>query len=212
MEFLKNKTVCFVAQTPILEGRKRGQKIDTFDFVFRSNLYPIENTVDFGSRCDIIAATQDHFRFLKDHEVPHVVHYDYLRGYKKYVKDRNSYLINTRERKALRTWCMTTFGVDIIDATNGLMAWWLSYIHGASQIRMFGFTGYQDHKGNIVNHGVKKHYTDEFVERLGVREYNESVQMAQYDCHDFAAINYVWRKLLELKMVEFDYFSLKYFH
>lgn len=211
MRFLKDRTVAFVAQTPIIEGAALGKEIDSFDFVFRSNLFPITNKADFGKRCDIISSTKDHYGILKKHKVPHVIHYDDIEDESLFTSDREFHLIDARERARIRGWCLYYFGVDIKDATSGLVAWWICNRNQAKKIKMFGFTGYQNKEGVVVNHGEEKHYVDSYVESLGVREFNESVDMTNYDSHNFAAINYVWRQLLSLGLVEFDYFSTKYF-
>ena len=211
MKFVEGKRVAFVAQTPVISGKGLGEEIDGFDFVFRSNVFPVTNTADFGSRCDIISCTKDNFRFLRGHSVPNIITYDALKGYREDVKGRKVYYISEIARKAIREWAAAKYGVDIIDATSGLIAFFLCHIYGAIQIKMFGFSGYQDAKMNVVNHGEVEHYTSDYIDTIGTREHIHSVDMRNYDCHNFDAHNTVWRRLLIDRLVEMDNYSKQYF-
>jgi hypothetical protein len=211
MEFIRGKSVAFVCQSPILEGAGMGDEIDSFDFVYRTNLFCGDRAIDYGSRCDILAVAQDYFRFLEQSNVENIVHYDRLGSYAKNVKGRHTFFFNSRERLAIRRWCIDCFDADIIDATSGLIAWWLCYLHGASRVKMFGMTGYQNMDGEVVNHTDHKHYNDSYVDALGVREKNSAVDMPTYDCHNFAAQNLVFRILIAKRLVEIDNQSKLYF-
>lgn len=213
MNFITGKSVAFVAQAPIIEGKGLGAEIDSFDLVYRTNLYPMSNTADYGERCDIISVVKDNFPFIGRHNVQHIVHFDKI-SYKHRAGDqrRNHYFINERERKLIVEWCKIKFHVDIIDPTAGLVAWFLMHIYKAERIKFFGMTGYQNKHRQVVNHGEEKHYVDEYIDELKVRERLHKAQMATYDCHDFKAHNAVWRGLIREGLVDMDDYSWEYFN
>lgn len=53
-DYLKGKSVVIVGPASYLEDKSRGSEFDGFDVVVRLNRsYPVKNTNDYGSRCDI---------------------------------------------------------------------------------------------------------------------------------------------------------------
>lgn len=206
IKVFKGKRVAFVGMAPILEGKGLGKEIDRFDAVYRTNFLP-QNKQDFGSKCSVISVLKDHFNLMYTHKnVKNVVLFDDIDLHK-----REKYLVTEQERRDIRAKYIAEYGLDIRDATAGLVAYYLATKYKAKSFKFYGVTGYQNLEGEIVNHSGNNHYTQEIFDVLGGREFSLSVDMKNYDCHDFQAHNDLFRIFLKNQMIEMDQYSLEYF-
>lgn len=189
-EYFQNKTVAFVGGAPHLKGL--GKEIDSFDIVWRSNLFPHGDAEDTGSRCDIITCVKDFASNApKDSLVityrPH---------------PRSDFLINSFQRLSISNYCRQIHGEDINQPTTGMISWYFATILGrCEKFKFFGITGYQ--KG--------KHYTDEWMEKIGGKEFYENADYQNHPNHNFDAQARVFRKLYEKRYLDMDDESKKYF-
>lgn len=200
IEIFKDKTVAFVGLAPVIEGKGLGEQIDSYDVVYRTNFLP-KNTTDYGSKCDVISVLKDCFNLLDTHQVTNIVLFDDIEI------DRNKYLVTHEERAFIREKYIDQYGLDIIDATAGLIAYYLADKYEAKSFKFFGITGYQNLQGKVVNHSVVNHYSEEAYNMFG----RSRVNMAKYDCHNFANHNKILKSLLKSKKIEMDQYSLEYF-
>lgn len=204
MRIFKGKSVAFVGMAPCIEWKGLGYEIDSFDVVYRANYLP-KNTLDFGSKCDVMSVLKDHFNMLDTHSVQNIIVFDDLE------LPRNKYLVTEKQRKEIRQKFLDYYGLDIIDATAGLIAYCLAKKFGCDRFKFFGITGYQDLKGDVKNHSELRHYVDENYDTLGAIETVWDVDMKNYDCHNFKNQNDVFRKLLKQGLIEMDEYSMEYF-
>jgi hypothetical protein len=202
---IKGKSVAFVAQGPNIMNMGLGDEIDSHDFVYRTNFFPVKNPEDYGTRCDILSIIPDHIHSIQTTSVQDVITFERVET------DKNQYVITPEERLRIRGWFMYQYGLDIFDATAGLVAYWLCKKFKA-KIIYYGITGYQDTSGNVVVHSDHwKHYTDWYYDKTGKREFAFSVDLPNYDCHNLWNHNIIFINLLKKGLIGMDQHSLKYF-
>lgn len=202
----KGKTVAFVGLAPNILGKGLGPEIDSHDLVYRTNIFPVSNPEDYGSRCDIISLVSEYHDKIDTLDVKNIL------AFEPFTVDKLTYWITPQERLKLRGWCMLNYELDIIDGTAGMIAFWLCKKFGAKSIKFYGITGYQDLSGNVVVHSDDwKHYTDEAYGSKEVFEKSKLVDMPNYDCHNFWNQNTIFRELLKEGEIDMDEFSKEYF-
>lgn len=204
-DVFKGKNIAFVGQAPNIVGKGLGQEINSFDVVYRTNFFPVPNTDDYGSRCDVISVLKEYHHTVSEHAVQNLVLFDDLETY------RRKYLITDQERSDIRQWAIHNYSMDIKDATAGMVAYWLAKKFEAKSIKFFGITGYQNIEGEVVNHDIEKHYNEWYTDKAGNFEQALQVDMATYECHNFASQNLLFAVLLRDGLIQMDQFSTQYF-
>lgn len=204
-KIFKGKTVAFVGLAPNILGKGLGPEIDSHDLVYRTNIFPVEHPEDYGTRCDIISLISEFHHKIDELGVKNIIAFEPFRI------EKLVYWVTPQERLKLRGWCMYHYGLDIIDGTAGMVAYWLCKKWGA-KIKFYGITGYQDLSGNVVWHSNDwKHYTDQAYGSEEGFEKAKKVDMPNYDCHNFWNQNTIFRELLKKGEIDMDPFSKQYF-
>lgn len=203
-ELFEGKKVAFVGMAPNIEGKGLGALIDTYDVVYRTNQLP-RNTKDYGSKCDVISVLTHHLHWEDWHRVDNVILFDDADS------DKNKYIVTVEERKEIRDKYLNLYALDIRDATAGLVAYHLATKFGCKSFKFFGVTGYQNDKGEIANHTEVRHYIDQCFDDKSEYERALTVDMKNYDCHDFAAQNTIFKHMLKDGLFEMDQYSERFF-
>lgn len=192
-EYFQNKSVAFVGGAPHLAGSGMGKEIDSFDIVWRSNLFPHCNPKDTGSRCDILTCIKD-FASTAPKDALVITYRPHL---------RSDYLINTFQRLSISNYCRDIFDEEINQPTTGMISWYFATILGrCSSFKFFGITGYQK---------VRTHYTEEWMQKVGGREFYDAADYENHPNHNFDAQARVFKKLYERGYLDIDELSKKYF-
>lgn len=85
-ELIKNKTVCFVGACPILQGKKHGRFIDSFDTVIKTNgsmfLSGPDYFNDYGKRKDVLYFNNQFQREMRSD----LLQYDFIKNDVKFIR------------------------------------------------------------------------------------------------------------------------------
>lgn len=212
-KYVTGKSVAFVAMTPAIKNRGLGYEIDGFDIVYRTNMFPIWKDLqgDYGHRCDVISY-QKYYKHLArtfhTHgvlvQIPHLSE-----------KERPDFqypflFVSRGEREQMAQAIQGQTGKEMLYPSSGIVAYFLTL--GCSQFKYFGITGYQDKKGNIIDHTQGEHYLQEYKIQWGERASQiEATQMTNNPIHNFEAQNEFTRYLINQGLVEIDPYSKQFF-
>jgi len=209
-EYIKGKNAAFVGMAPNIMGKGLGDEINSFDLVFRTNIFPIpeEYKVDYGSKCDVISMLKSSAinpDVFSKGGIQWVIHY---RPAAKYSPLINYYRMTIDERNKIRIKIYKEIGFDPKHGTAGINIIATVLKSEPKRLKLFGITGYQDKNGNVVDYFKgTQHYIPYFRSKIrpGI------VSMKHHPSHNFQVQNDWIRYLLKNGRVEMDPYSLEYF-
>jgi hypothetical protein len=213
VNLVKGKSVAFVGMSPCICGRGYGKEIDSFDFVYRTNMYPLVESLheDYGSRCDIISY-QKYYLHLSGQfynhgvliQVPHITEDE-----RKNIPYTFLY-VSRQMRELMANHIQVITGMKLLYPSAGVVAYFLCKT--AKRFKYFGVTGYQNGKKTVVGHTKCKHYIDDYMKTWGERtEKIIKTPLANYHVHNFEAQNKFLSTLLMCESIEMDEQSKSYF-
>lgn len=192
------QSVAFVAGAPTIIGRNLGDEIDSHDIVMRSNLWPYGTPIDHGSRCDVLTCVRHH----ADHAPSDVEVWTYRNH------PKSNRVIQPLHRRTIADHYRYQYGVNLGWPTTGVLMMHIALTEGARSFKYYGITGYQNRDGDIVN---DQHYTDEWMDNVGGREYYQRTDYTTFSYHNFEEHNTLIRHLFKLNAIQIDQFSAEYF-
>lgn len=211
--YVKDKTVAFVGMSPIIKGEGFGAEIDSFDIVYRTNMYPLAESLheDYGSRCDIISY-QKYYLHLAGQFYNHgvLIQVPHLSEKERSTFGYPFFYVSRSDREAMAEKIKAAVGQNLLYPSSGLVAWFICA--GCRRFKYFGVTGYQDLSKKVANHSQVNHYIEEYKEIWGERKANIlSTKMENYHVHNFEAQNMYLSMLLKSGDIEMDLISKQYF-
>lgn len=209
-EFIQGKTVAFVGMAPNIMGKGLGDEINSFDLVFRTNIFPIpeEYKVDYGSKCDVISMLKSSAinpDVFSKGGIQWVIHY---RPAAKYSPLLNYYQMTIDKRNEVRRGIMKDIGFDPKHGTAGINIIATVLKSEPKRLKLFGITGYQNKNGKVIDHlKGTQHYIPYFRTKIrpGI------ISMERHPSHNFQVQNDWIRFLLKNKKIEIDSYSAEYF-
>jgi len=109
--------VAFVANTPLLEGLGLGEEIDSYDIVYRTNMWPVLNKKDYGSKTNVISVLREFHDRARSYDVETLVFCDYDKK-----EDDGHVYLSREERKRCKNYLLNRYGFDVKWPTAGMMA------------------------------------------------------------------------------------------
>ena len=201
---IKNESVAFVGNAKTLIGTGLGAEIDSFDFVIRTNIYPIpeERQKDYGSKCDILSVLH------REQYFKNITNFIADGGRMFFIYDKNTpipknicYIQHFDEdtRQARRHLILKVLKEDPNYLTAGHEAMFFCLESGVKRFKFFGIDGYQSSKGVLA-------------ESYSNYLYNNLIpKPADNKFHNFAVLNKYVTFLLQNGIIEIDEYSKKYF-
>lgn len=207
--YVKGKSVAFVAMGTTIEGKGLGKVIDSFDVVIRTNIFPIPEQYqnDYGTRCNIISMLKTSAikpEMFSERGIKFVIHYSFMEESRKSPL-LGYYHMTIKRRNDIKKDIIRLIAQNPGHGTSGINIINTVLKCGAKSLTCFGMSGFQDKQGNLLEHNEAKHY----IGLIDVKKARYPIR--RHPAHKFAVQNNYVRYLLKNKLITMDQHSLEYF-
>ena len=203
-KLVNGKRVAFVGLAPCISGMGLGKEIDKFDIVIRTNEHPLPNEyiADYGRKCDILVL---HIKYTNEkYDVKNIMHYRTVKEKSPHI---NYCLITWDERMQVVNEVKRTINKNPIKGTQGTNMMHFCLEAGAKEFKMYGITGYQNKKGELIDSGS---YIN-IKRRVKVKGKRVSRGITKSKDHNHEVLNDYTRYMLKTGAITMDKYSIKYF-